>query len=210
MLKAISYRNISDNAGLFFGQFQLRHREFFERQHYAVREIDRMEFDQYDSLAAVYLVYSDDGKTVLGCSRLTPINYGCMLKDHFADWVDDPSLFDAPDVWEGTRFCIDNRLSPDVRAKICRRICLGYLEFGLASGIQRIVGLMPTFILRSVFERSGIVLDRLGPVKGVGSHSKIQAASIAVNADQRDRVVRTTGIPTALHLDVPVVQRHAA
>ena len=210
MLKAISYRDISENAGLFFGQFQLRHREFFERQHYAVREIDRMEFDQYDSLAAVYLVYSDDGKTVLGCSRLTPVNYGCMLKDQFPDWVDDPALFEAPDVWEGTRFCIDNRLAPDIRANICRRICLGYLEFGLAVGIQRIVGLMPTFILRSVFERSGIVLDRLGPVKGLGSHSKIQAASIVVSTEQLDRVLRTTGISPSPHLDLSVDKRHAA
>lgn len=40
MLKAISYRNISSNADLFFGQFQLRHREFIERQHYAV--VDRL------------------------------------------------------------------------------------------------------------------------------------------------------------------------
>lgn len=210
MLKVISYKDISKNADLFFGQFQLRHREFVERQRYAVHAFDRMEFDQYDHLAAVYLVFSEDGKTVLGCSRLAPISYGCMLKDHFPQCVTDKNLFDAPDIWEGTRFCIDSRLPPDQRATICRHICLGYLEYGLANGIGRIIGVMPTFILRTVFERSGVDLDRLGPVTSIGAHSKVQAALIKVDNHQRDRVIRTTGIRHALSDGVSIEHRRVA
>ena len=210
MLKVISYKDISQNAGLFFGQFQLRYREFVERQNYAVRKIDQMEFDQYDSLAAVYLVYSKDGKTVLGCSRLTPVSYGCMLNDHFPACVIDKSLLDADGVWEGTRFCIDSRLPAEVRLAICRQICLGYIEYGLANGIDQIIGLMPTLVLRTVFERSGVVLDRLGPITRIGAHSKIQAAAIRISEEQRRRVIETTGIDRALGDGTDMDRRHVA
>lgn len=192
MIKVISYRDIAANADLFYSQFQLRHREFIERQHYDVKTLEGMEFDEYDTLASVYLVYTEDGKIVLGCSRLTPIDYGCMLAEHFPDLVDDKSIFTAPNVWEGTRFCIDRRLPPSYRSEICHALCAAYIDFGLARGITRIIGLMPTIILRTVFERSGIHLERLGPVKAIGDHARIQAASITICEAQRDRVRTVT------------------
>ncbi len=194
MLKIISFKDIAANADLFYSHFQLRHREFIERQNYDVKTLDGMEFDEYDTLASVYLVFTEDNRTVLGCSRLTPIAYGCMLADHFPDLVDDRTIFAAPDVWEGSRFCIDRRLPADYRRHICQALCLGYLEFGLGRSIDKIIGLMPTVILRTVFERSGVRLDRLGPVKPIGEHARIQAASIVVNQAQRDQVRRVTGI----------------
>lgn len=198
MIKVISYKDISKHSDLFFSQFQLRHREFIDRQGYAVRSFEGMEFDQYDTLASIYIVYSEDGKNVLGCSRLTPVDFGCMLADHFPHLVDDPSIFAADGVWEGTRFCIDRRLAPNVRRFICAQMAAAYVEFGLAQGISRIIGLMPTLILRSVFERNGIWLDRLGEPFSVGEHSRIQAASIRILPEQRDRIFEQTGIINVL------------
>ena len=198
MLYALTYKDISMHGALFISQFQLRHREFIDRQGYDVKSIDGLEFDEYDTLASVYLVYSEDGRNVLGCSRLTPISYGCMLADHFPTLVDDKSVFDAPNVWEGTRFCIDSRLPANERGRICRTICAGYIAYGLMKGIDRIIGLMPTLILKSVFERSGIVLDRLGEPQKIGAHAKIQAASIAIHTDQLRRVEQKTGIRDVL------------
>lgn len=198
MLKVISYKDISRHACLFYNQFQLRHREFIDRQNYAVKSIDGMEFDEYDTLASVYLVYSEDGRTVLGCSRLTPVTYGCMLADHFPNLVDDKSVFQAENIWEGTRFCVDSRLPPDQRMAISRQICAGYIEFGLAKGIDRIIGLMPTLILRSVFERAGVHLERLGAAHKIGSHSKIQAAAISITSDQLRAMSQKTGIVKVL------------
>lgn len=198
MLYAISYRDIPKHGSLFIGQFRLRHREFIERQAYDVKTIDGMEFDEYDTLASVYLVYSEDGQTVTGCSRLSPVRYGSMLADLFPNLVDDKSVFLAQNIWEATRLCVDSRLPPSHRQRICHYICAGYLEFGLANGIKHIIGLTPTLILRSVFERVGIVIERLGAVHPIGAHSKIQAASIAVTDDQLWRVRRQTGIGPVL------------
>jgi len=198
MLFALSYKDIQNHGALFISQFQLRHREFIDRQGYDVKSIDDLEFDEYDTLASIYLVYSEDGRTVLGCSRLTPITYGCMLKDHFSSLVDDKTIFTRPDVWEGTRFCIDRRLPAAQRQDVCRLICAGYIEYGLSKGIGQIIGLMPTLILKTVFEQSGIRLDRLGAAQKVGTHSRIQAAAIAVSAAQLRSVQERTGIGSAL------------
>jgi acyl homoserine lactone synthase len=159
-----------------------------------------MEFDEYDTLVSHYLVYSEDGKTVLGCSRLTPVTFGCMLKDHFPSLVDDPSIFARDKVWEGTRFCVDSSLSADRRRAILQAICVGYLEFALYHGVECIIGLMPTLILRSVFERNGVHLDRLGQPCAIGDHSKIQAAAIAITEEQYARACDKTGCASPLGL----------
>lgn len=199
MLTVISYKSISSTPDLFFGQHRLRHREFIDRQNYSVQTVDGMEHDEYDNpLAAIYLVYSEDGKRVLGCSRLFPVEGRCMLKDHFPHLVDDPTIYTLPATWEGTRFCIDSRLPPEKRLQILRHISVGYLEFALAKGIERIIGLMPTLILRSVFERNGIQLRRLGASFAIGDHSKIQAACIDVSPDQYARACAKTGVDSPL------------
>ena len=198
MIKVISYKDICQNGTLFIAQFQLRHREFIDRQRYDVRTLDGMEFDEYDSLASVYLVYTEDNRTVLGCSRLTPLTYGCMLEDHFSELVTDKQIFAQDNIWEGTRFCIDSRLEASKRRAICQELCCGYLEFGLQRGISQIIGLMPTLILRSVFERSGVCLERLGPVERVGQHARIQAASIRVGESQLTRIAEMTGLRCVL------------
>ncbi len=211
MLSIISYKSISTSADLFFGQHRLRHQEFIERQSYSVKVFDGMEFDEYDTLASLYLVYSEDGKRVLGCSRLTPIHLGCMLKDHFPYLVDDPSVYSTTNTWEGTRFCIDSALPADQRLHILRHISVGYLECALHFGWERIIGLMPTLILRSVFERNGVALGRLGQPHAIGEHSKIQAACIDVSIDQYRNACVATGLDSPLGLiGVKETVRHVA
>lgn len=200
MLSIVSARTITQCPSLYLSQFRLRHRQFIERQKYDVKIIEDMEFDEYDTLVSAYLVYSEDGKTALGCSRLTPVAYGCMLKDHFPDLIEDHSIFDSDRTWEGTRFCIDNALPADKRRHILQQLAVGYLEFGLSRGADRIIGLMPTLILRSVFVRNGITLTPLGPVRAIGIHSKIQAAAIEISEDTYLAACAVTGITRPLGL----------
>ncbi|MFT4089490.1 MAG: acyl-homoserine-lactone synthase [Asticcacaulis sp.] len=201
MITVISHQNITRHAELYLSQFRLRHQEFIERQSYNVNTLHGMEFDEYDTLASVYLVYSEDGKEALGCSRLTPTDKGCMLADHWPELVTDKSLFDAPDIWEGTRFCINSHLPAAQRQTICRQISLAYIEFGLMNGVSKIIGLMPTLILRSVFERSGISLDRLGPSQAIGAHAKIQAAAIRISGQQLEQARSKTGLSSLTRPD---------
>jgi acyl homoserine lactone synthase len=193
MISCISSDNVHEFGRAYHSLFRLRHAEFIERQHYDVPVYDGMEFDQYDTPAARYLVYHTDDGRALGVTRLTPTSLSCMLKDLWPDMVADKSLLQSPKVWEGSRYAVDKDVAPQLRQRIINEMACAYLEFGLAFGLERIIGLMPTFIYRSVFERPGIKMERLGEVRELGGF-KSRAVAIPVNAQQLANVRAKTGI----------------
>lgn len=198
MITAVTLDNIDRYHDLYIQHFQLRQREFIDRQEYDVFTHDGMEFDRYDSPSAVYLIHTLDGKQVLGASRLTKTVHGCMLADLWPSLVDDKSLLQGADIWEGTRFCIDSALPPDLRKRVCREIACAYVEYASDHNVKMIIGMMPTFILRSVFERSGIKLDRLGNVQAIPGFPKVQAAGIPINQAQLSSVKATSNVSNVL------------
>ena len=193
MISCISCSNVHEFGRAYHSQFRLRYEEFIERQDYEVPVYDEMEFDQYDTPASRYLVYhTDDGKA-LGATRLTPTSLSCMLKDLWPHLVVDKSLLRSDEVWEGTRYCVHKSVAPALRQRIVNELACAYLEFGLNRGLAKIIGLMPTYIYRSVFERPGIEMEYLGPVEAIGRH-KCRAVAIPVTAQQLANVRRKTGI----------------
>lgn len=193
MISCISCENIHEFGTAFHSQFQLRYGGFIERQHYDVCVYDGMEFDQYDTPASRYLVYHTEAGRALGVSRLTPTTLSCMLRDLWPQLVEDQSLLKSETIWEGTRYCIDRDVAPDLRQRIVHEMACAYLEFGLSRGLTKIIGLMPTYIYRSVFERPGIEMEYLGPVEIIGRH-RCRAVAIPVTAQQLANVRRKTGI----------------
>jgi acyl homoserine lactone synthase len=193
MISCITCDNLNEFGTTYRSQFKLRHQGFVERQQYDVSVYKEMEFDQYDTPAGAYLVYHTDDGEALGVSRLTPTVVSCMLKDLWPDLVDDKANFCSPFIWEGTRYCINKDVSSELRKRIIHEMACAYLEFGLDMGLKKIVGLMPTYIYRSVFERPGIVMEYLGPVHTIGRH-KCRAVAIPVNPQQLANVRQKTGI----------------
>ena len=64
---------------------------------------------------------------------------------------------------------------------------------GLGKGLSKIIGMMPTYIYRSVFEKPGIAMEYLGPVTEIGGH-RIRAVAIPVDHAQLRNVREKTGI----------------
>jgi N-acyl-L-homoserine lactone synthetase len=192
MITCVNYENLQSCGGLLHAQFALRYREFIERQDYEVRTFRGMEYDQYDSPAASYLIY-DEGGNVLGASRLTPTTQGCMLADLWPGLVENKANLCSERIWEGTRYCIDKRVPPALRRRIVNEMAIAYLEFGLLAGLQKIIGMMPTYIYYSVFEKPGIEMEYLGGIRMIGRH-KIRAVAIPVSEKQLEEVRRKTGI----------------
>ena len=91
-----------------------------------------------------------------------------MLADLWPHLLEDKALLQSETVWEGTRYCVDKDVTPELRQRIVHELACAYLEFGLRLGLKKIIGLMPTYIYRSVFERPGIEMDYLGPVETSG------------------------------------------
>jgi N-acyl-L-homoserine lactone synthetase len=202
MISCISCENVHSFGPAFHSQFQLRYRAFIERQDYDVRIYKGMEYDQYDTPASHYLVYHTPDGRALGVSRLTPTTQGCMLKDLWPEMVEDKDLLNSAQVWEGTRYCIDKDIGPDLRTRIIHEMAIAYLEFGLQAGIRKIIGMMPTYIYRSVFEKPGIDMEYLGPVTVIGRH-RIRAVAIPVDRRQLHNVRTKTGIAEAVLTFLP-------
>jgi acyl homoserine lactone synthase len=202
MISCISCENVHLFGPAFHSQFQLRYRAFIERQDYDVQIYKGMEYDQYDTPASYYLVYHTPEGRALGVSRLTPTTQGCMLNDLWPGLVEDKTLLSSAQVWEGTRYCIDKDIDADLRRAIIHKMAVAYLEFGLQAGISRIIGMMPTYIYRSVFEKPGIEMEYLGPVTVIGRH-RVRAVAIPVDHRQLHNVRARTGINKAVLTLVP-------
>ena len=84
------------------------------------------------------------------------------------------------------------------------------VEFGLMHGIKQVIGMMPTFILRTVFTRSGVHLDGLGPITDIPNFPKVQAASIPINLEQIESIREKTGLFSAITPPIPIEVRKAA
>ena len=192
MLSLVTYENLDRFGKIFHGQFRLRHEGFLQRQDYNVKQYKGMEYDQYDTPATAYLIYHEED-AVLGVNRLTPTTQCCMLKDLSPDLVDDKSLLEDPLVWEGTRYCISKEVEPDKRKQIIHEMAVAYLEFGLSMGLKKIIGMMPTYIIRSVFERPGIEMEPLGKIALIEGH-KVKAVAIPVEQKQLENVRSRTGV----------------
>ena len=119
--------------------------------------------------------------------------------------VEDKELLDSTQVWEGTRYCIDKGVEPALRTTIIHEMAAAYLEFGLQAGIRKIIGMMPTYIYRSVFEKPGISMEYLGPVTVIGRH-RIRAVAIPVEPSQLHNVRAKTGISEAVLTFSPAAQ----
>jgi len=193
MVIAVNFENSYEHGPALSSQYKLRHKCFVERQDYNVSSFASMEYDQYDNPSSVYLVYQDEQGEALGTSRLTPVTHRCMLKDLVPEMVDDHSIFDNPTVWEGTRFCVDKELNASLRNQIVKHLVLGYHEFGLANGVSKIIGMMPTVIWKGVLQRNGSHCEELGPIKIIDGQ-KIQAVSITINQSSLQSVMLKTGV----------------
>lgn len=193
MLYAVTIENAHQFGDVMPQLLRLRYKQFKERQGYNVRVYKDMEFDQYDTPETVYLVWLDEARQVRGTSRLNPTHGPYMLKDIWAHMIEGPEVPTGPDVWEGTRICIDKNLPAAIRERIKWEIVLGYLEFGLANGIRRFVCIMQNFIWLRVFVQSGWGADYLGPehlIDGI----KTRAGQVHVSREALQRVREKTGI----------------
>lgn len=203
MITCVRYENLDSTASAFNAQFELRYKCFIERQNYNVRSYKKKEYDQYDTPATVYLVYQGDNGMVLGVSRLIPIRQACMINDLWPEMVENKSILEAESIWEGTRFCIEKDLRVDERRRIAQELVLSYLEFGIQEGIDRIIGVMPKLVLRTVFSACGIDYAYLGAGKIIDG-IPIQAACMDVSHAQLIRARKKTGIYE------PVLDNHFA
>ena len=159
-----------------YRQHQLRYQSIIQRQGWEIPTVEDMEYDGYDNPAAYYLVKKDAAGRAIGVSRLYPTDRPYMLQQSFAHLVSKTELPSTARVWEGSRFCVEKSVAPEMRKRIIQEIVIGYLEFSLMKNIKSIIGVMYPPYWRNIFVNSGWDVEWMGEIHRSEEGHKIIAS----------------------------------
>ena len=182
-------------------QFALRHQCIVERQGWEVPTFKQFEYDTYDNPCTEYLVWRDEKKAVRGVSRLYPTDRPYMLEEIFADLIEDQNIPKSHKIMEGSRFCVDQTLPPEVRKTIIKELVIAYLEYGLEKNIDAFVGVMYPAYWRNIFLKSGWDVTWLGDVKKCADGNRVRAGKVLVSEQNLQKVREVTGITETILTD---------
>lgn len=152
MYQLISSLNSSDSK-LLASMHNLRFRMFKERLKWVKGDgISRMEFDEYDTDDAVYIVKIDpeDGE-VCACTRMIKTTKPYLLGHSFAHFIEGKPPA-REDCYETSRFVAD--LDKKVPTNITGELVAAMLEFGIAIGANNFISLSDIRI-EKILLRSG-------------------------------------------------------
>ena len=193
---ALTWETAHQHGEAWISHHRLRYRMFVERQKWNVPSYRQLEYDQFDTPAATYILVVDDHNRTLGTTRLIPTTRPYMVETLWPDLV-DTALPHLPSIWEASRFGCDRDLGPDNRRQVIAHLIQSCEEFGLLNGIKRYLGVMPAWIFTQVIGAHGCPVTFLRPRPALSGH-KIEAAYIDVSLSILDKVRRHTGLNEAL------------
>ena len=137
-------------------QARLRFRVFVEQRGLPHSHYRGLEYDEFDTPSAIYLVWRDRDQVVRGLVRLLRTDRPYMLKSFWPWLVASGQLPQAADVWEMTRVCVDKTVSPDLRRTILPELLTAANEFFVDQGSIGMIGVTRAHLLTH-FIRQGIV-----------------------------------------------------
>lgn len=160
MIEAFSLRTAHHFGDALASQAALRHRVFVEQRSLDHLSYDGLEYDAFDTPAAVYLVWRDTKHTVRGMVRLLPTTLPYMLQSCWPELVEDGRLPEDPETWEITRVCVDRSFEPRQRVRILPELLCAAQEWFEANGVTTMIGVTRKHLLNH-FIRRGVTW--LGP-----------------------------------------------
>jgi acyl homoserine lactone synthase len=137
-------------------QYRFRHDQFVVRSGWNVPHFDGMEYDQFDTPAARYLLWRDHAARVRGMVRLLPTTRPYMTETLWPDLAPEEGAPRADTVWENTRFAVDRALPAPLRRTVTSELILASLEFGVCHGIERYLLISPLWVLRGALAAAGL------------------------------------------------------
>lgn len=150
----LSTRTIHEHGPLFTQYLELRKSIFLDQLKWNVSESDGMEFDQYDTPFARWVIIRDQDQ-ILGSVRMLPTTARCgvysyMLRDAqlgiLSDIPQDVLYFNAPvehSVWEATRFFINKSVPAANRLSIQAELFRSMSQTAMANGAGHVLGIVP-------------------------------------------------------------------
>ena len=148
----------------------LRYRVFKQRLDWDVETAAGAEADSFDALRPTYILFHTMG-AVSGCVRLLPSLGPTMLRDTFPILLEGESAPSAPDVWESSRFALEQAHTEHGQRAIARstyELFAGMIEFGLSRKLSSIVTVTDVRLER-ILRRAQWPLKRIGTPRAIGN-----------------------------------------
>ncbi len=193
MIDCVTWETSHRFGDALVSQHRLRHRVFVERHGWKLPTHNGMEYDQFDTPAAAYLIWRDEDNEARGAARLIPTNRPYMMRELWPQLIIERPLPESPNVWEGTRLCVDRGVTGQLRRHIIAEILCGCLEFGLKNGIEYYIILAPVVVLQGTYGRAGCSIELLGPETEIEG-DVVAAAKCLVSQDILYAVRSNNGI----------------
>lgn len=141
MIEAFSWRGAHLVGDAFAAQARLRHRVFVERRGLPHDSFGGLEYDAFDTPAAIYLVWRDEAREARGLIRLLPTTRPYMLQTCWPEMIETGEPPVSPRIWEITRVCVDRTVPAATRLRIMPEMLCGVAEFFELAGISEMIGL---------------------------------------------------------------------
>lgn len=155
MIEAFSVATAHHFQDALASQAKLRYDVFVKRRKLDHSAWGGLEFDEFDTPAATYLVWRDGQRVVRGLARLLRTTCPYMLHRYWPHLVESGDLPFSPRVFEVTRVCVDKAVEPMVRRTIFPELLCGIQEFMHRNDGMGMIGVTREHLLAH-FVRSGI------------------------------------------------------
>lgn len=177
---------------------RLRHKIFVERQGYRVPTYRGMEWDAFDTPAAVYMMWRDDLNKVRAIARLIPTTFPYMIKELWPHLISGHTLPSRSDAWEVSRLGVDRSLVPAVRRRVLGELMCGCGEFAKRFGIEEYYLVTHPRVVANI-EANGCSTRPLGPPQTI-DRSRVVAVQIGVSDATIARLRETHMLPPQILL----------
>ena len=132
MIETFTFKTMTGSS--FYDQAHLRKGEFIDRQAWdGVRTHDGMEFDEFDTPLAHYVLVRDDRGLARACCRLLPTTSPYMVETLWPEFLSG-SPPKSPLLFENTRFMVDQSLGQEDLKEAWLRLSIGYMDYLLDLG----------------------------------------------------------------------------
>lgn len=175
-------------------QFRIRHEIYVEERGWeALRSMDRLERDPFDTDDAAYLLAIENDR-VIGGSRFTPTTKPHLLSEVFPHLADVRGIPRAPDIVEWTRmYAIKEKRASWQNNGAVGQIMSGAIEYCLTEGISAFTFIFEVWHLARMHE-SGWKVSPLG-LPTIIENSWWLAALVKIDDEVLQGTRRFCGVP---------------
>lgn len=162
----VNWKTVGKHHRQWMQHHRLRHEIFIDRLGWDVGSHEGMEYDEFDTPAAEYVLCLDKKQNVVGVSRLISTSQSYMIEKLWPEWING-GFPKSKLIWEASRFGVSNALSSAERADAIDAITRRIFTYGQENGIDEFLLVMPVFIYKRILIPRGYDLEIISPVRKV-------------------------------------------